>query len=136
MKFETINYSNLNAKQKEAYNFQKLSGILADYGFITIRLSDDWQSADFIAQHIDGTQFFKVQLKGRLYFSKIYENKEIYIAFPDNGSWYLYPHDEVLSLILKKKNVGSTQSWIENGIYHFPKMSSDIQELMAEYRLE
>lgn len=136
MKFETINYSNLNAKQKEAYNFQKLSAILADYGFITIRLSDDWQNADFIAQHIDGNQFLKVQLKGRLYFSKVYENKDIYIAFPDKESWYVYPHDEVLSLILKKTNVGATKSWIEDGIYHFPKMSCEIQEVLTSYRLQ
>jgi hypothetical protein len=35
--------------------------VLADYGFLTMRLSDDWQGADFIAQHIDGA-FLKVQL--------------------------------------------------------------------------
>ncbi|SVD57416.1 uncharacterized protein METZ01_LOCUS410270, partial [marine metagenome] len=50
-KFEKINYRKLNARQKENYNYQKISSILAEYGFSTIRLSDDWQSADFIAQH-------------------------------------------------------------------------------------
>ena len=119
---ERIHYSDLNAKQKKAYNFQNLSGILADYGFMTIRLSDDWQGADFIAQHIDGTRFFKVQLKGRLYFSRIYENKEIFIAFPSMEAWYLYPDDEALALILENTTVGSTRAWQENGLYHFPKM--------------
>lgn len=47
----------------EAYNFQKVSGVLADFSFATIRLTDDWQGADFIAQHIDGQQFPK--LKGQ-----------------------------------------------------------------------
>ena len=135
MNLVKIQYNVLNAKQKEAYNFQKLSGILADYGFVTIRLSDDWQSADFIAQHIDGTRFLKVQLKGRLYFSKAYEGKDIYVAFPTGSAWYLYPHDEALSLILKRTNVASTRAWIEGGVYHFPKMSVDIRAFMDVYRL-
>jgi hypothetical protein len=135
MKLEKIQYSTLNAKQKEAYNFQKLSGILADYGFVTIRLSNDWQSADFIAQHIDGTRFLKVQLKGRLYFSKAYEGKDIYVAFPDGGAWYLYPHDEALSLILNKTNIASTRSWMEGGVYHFPEISVDIRAIMEDYRI-
>ena len=41
-------------KQIEQLNFQKVSAILADYGFQTIRLSNDWKGADFIAQHIGG----------------------------------------------------------------------------------
>jgi hypothetical protein len=135
IRLEKIRYSDLNSKQKESHNFQKLSGMLADYGFVTIRLSDDWQSADFIAQHIDGTLFLKVQLKGRLYFSKNYEGKEIHIAFPDGNAWYLYPHDEALPLILQNTTVGSTRSWRVNGVYHFPQMSIDIRQLMANYRL-
>jgi hypothetical protein len=51
MNFNRILYSNLNSRQKEAFNFQKVSAVLADYGFITIRLSSDWGGADFIAQH-------------------------------------------------------------------------------------
>jgi hypothetical protein len=39
--------------------------MLADYGFATIKPDDDWQSADFIAQHFDGSTFLKVQLKSR-----------------------------------------------------------------------
>ena len=49
-----IRYADLNARQKENYNFQKVSAVLADFGFTTLRLTDDWQGADFIAQHIDG----------------------------------------------------------------------------------
>ena len=49
-----IKYGSLNNRQKESYNFQKVSSILAEYGFVTMKLNDDWQGADFIAQHIDG----------------------------------------------------------------------------------
>lgn len=33
--FTQINYRDLNGPQQEAYNFQKLSGLLADYGFMS-----------------------------------------------------------------------------------------------------
>ena len=44
MKLKKIDYCELNPKQKEIYNFQKLAGILADYGFNCIKLSDDWKN--------------------------------------------------------------------------------------------
>ena len=50
-----IKYEDLNARQQENYNFLKISAVLADYGFMTLRLSSDWQGADFIAQNNDGT---------------------------------------------------------------------------------
>ena len=58
-----INYDELNSRQKEIYNFQKVASQLADYGFNCIKLSDDWQGADFLAYHKDGDQTLKVQLK-------------------------------------------------------------------------
>ena len=56
-----IDYALLNARQKENFNFQKLSAVLADFGFVTMRLTDDWGGADFIAQHTDGETFLRVQ---------------------------------------------------------------------------
>jgi hypothetical protein len=41
-KLTRIEYNKLNARQKETYNFQKASAILADYGFATIKLNDDF----------------------------------------------------------------------------------------------
>ena len=66
MKLEKVQYEDLNSKQKEIYNFQKVAAILADYGFNCIKLADDWQGADFLAYHKDGGQTLKVQLKGGL----------------------------------------------------------------------
>ena len=65
-RFESIDYEDLNSRQKENFNFQKVSAVLADYGFLTLRLSADWQGADFIAHHVSGDWYLKVQLKGRL----------------------------------------------------------------------
>jgi hypothetical protein len=56
---QKIAYTELNSRQKENYNFQKVAAHLADYGFNSLRLSDDWQGADFIACHIDGNMFLR-----------------------------------------------------------------------------
>ena len=100
MKLVHIRYDDLNSRQQERYNFQNIAGLLADYGFSSIKLDDDWQGADFLAQHIDGFNFIKVQLKGRLTFDKKYIGKNIFIAFPYLKSWYLFNHDELLDLFL------------------------------------
>ena len=86
---EKIDYGGLNARQKETFNFQKVSAVFAEYGFATIKLNDDWQGADFIAQHIDGQTYLKVQLKGRLTFSKKYVGKDLFVCFPYDHQWYL-----------------------------------------------
>jgi len=49
MKLCKINYSDLNSKQQEIYNFQKVASVLADFGFNCIKLADDWHGADFLA---------------------------------------------------------------------------------------
>ena len=130
-----VSYSELNSRQKENYNFQKLSAVLADYGFVTLRLSDDWQSADFITQHIDGETFLKVQLKGRLTFEQKYLGKEIQIAFQNNGIWYLFPHDELLKKVLQETNVANTESWSVRGGYSFPSLSGKLKVLLDPYKI-
>jgi|TARA_B110000240_G_C13309125_1_gene371946 hypothetical protein len=55
---------------------------LADYGYNSLRLNDDWQGADFIA--VNGDNMLKVQLKGRFTVDKKYIGKSILIAFIEN----------------------------------------------------
>ncbi|MDA0843282.1 MAG: hypothetical protein O3C07_01000, partial [Bacteroidetes bacterium] len=62
IRFEKINYSLLNARQKENYNFHKVASALAEYGYDSMRLNNDWEGADFIAVNKD--EMIKVQLKG------------------------------------------------------------------------
>lgn len=91
-----IKKDSLNKRQVETYNFQKVSAVLADYGFFTSRHHDDWEGADFTARHINGRTFMNVQLKGRLTFAKKYRNKDIHICFPYKDDWYLFEHDKLL----------------------------------------
>lgn len=134
---EKIDYKHLNHRQKETYNFQKVSSIFADYGFATIQLNDDWQSADFLAQHIDGQTYLKVQLKSRLTFHQKYLHKDIYICFPHREHWYLFPHDELLKTFLEKNDGGmaESRSWSKAGSYSFPSLSKQNIELLKSYKL-
>lgn len=135
MVFQRIAYAQLNSRQKETYNFHKIAAVLADYGFTSIRLSDDWEGADFIAQHIDGATFLKVQLKGRLGFDKKYLEKGLWISFLHEDEVYLYPHDETLAQFSKAGRVTHTESWQDKGQYHFPKLGTEVLALIAEFRL-
>ncbi len=137
LNFEKVTYSDLNARQKENYNYQKLSAVLAEYGFTTHRLTDDSQGADFIAQHLDGETFMKVQLKGRMCFFKKYIGKDIYIAFrAKSGQWYLYDHDKVLDQVIDKANgMEKTSSWVEKGGYSFPSIKNEYLQILAPYKL-
>jgi hypothetical protein len=132
---EHVPYRNLNAKQQEAFNFQKVSAVLADYGFSTIRLTSDWRGADFIAQHFDGKTFLKVQLKGRLCFYKKYNDLDLRVCFPPSDQGFVYPHDELLEIILSETNIGNTSSWRKKGGYSFPTLSKKIGTLLEPYRL-
>ena len=91
-------YDSLNSRQQENYNYQKLAGVLADFGFITHRLSDDWNGADMIAQHINGDSFIKIQLKGRLTFSKKYEGKDA-----DDCEWQRQKHGPLADRLLVRR---------------------------------
>lgn len=133
--FNRIEYKNLNNRQKENFNFQKVASKLAEYGFNCMWLNDDWQGADFIACHIDGNNFIKVQLKGRLTFDKKYNGKEIYIAFNQDGKWYVYPHDQLQRKIIKNGLMSGSKAWKEKGSYHWLKLSIQLTELMSEYAI-
>ncbi|MEN8722553.1 MAG: hypothetical protein ABF335_06665 [Alphaproteobacteria bacterium] len=132
--FKKVEYGGLNSRQKENFNFQKVAAKLADFGFNCLRLTDDWQGADFIACHIDGETFLKVQLKGRLTVDKKYVGKDIYIAFIHNDDCYLYPHDVFLNdLIAEGKMQEESNKWKIDGNRSWPQPPSWARVLLAEY---
>ena len=133
--FDHVRYEDLTSRQQENYNFQKLASRLADYGYNCLRLSDDWQGADFIACHIDGNSFIKVQLKGRLSIDRKYNEKEVYIAFNENDQWYIYPHDKLRDELLDMGLMSGTVSWEERGIYNWPGLTKRLAEHMAQYAI-
>ncbi len=127
MVFNKIEYNQLNSKQKENYNFHKVASALAEYGYNSMRLNDDWQGADFISVHVDGDQMIKVQLKGRFSVAKKYIGKSIFIAFLENDEVKFYEHDQAIKIL--KDNIINSKSWKEYGTYTWiktPKLFNDI----------
>ena len=121
MKLKRIEYRELTAKQKEVYNFQKVAALLADFGFNCIKLDDDWQGADFLAYHKDGSRTLKVQLKGRTTICKKYLGKNLHLVFPAAGCWYLVPHDDLVKIAEDTTNWTETKSWTNGGEYNSDK---------------
>ena len=134
--FERITYKTLNARQKENFNFQKVAGELADYGYNCLRLNDDWQGADFLAVHVNGNTVLKVQLKGRFCFEGKYEGKNIHIAFFNQDDCYVYPHDEVLEKTLSSSSISTTISWNERKSYSWPTLPLWARELLEPYKVQ
>jgi hypothetical protein len=135
MQLKRVPYSELNSRQREIYNFQKVAGQLADYGFNCIKLADDWQGADFLAYHKDGSSTLKVQLKSRLCICKHYESKSLYIAFPIRGDWYLIEHDRLVKLVGKHTTWLTSASWGENGAYSSDSPNPKLIEALAGSKL-
>ena len=113
MQLNRVNYKELNAKQKENYNFHKVAAALAEYGYNSMRLNDDWQGADFIA--VKGDDMLKIQLKGRFTVEKKYIGKTIYISFIEDGKIKIYKHDAAVNLLPEKTK--NTISWAKRGGY-------------------
>jgi hypothetical protein len=132
MKLKKIFYEKLNAKQKENHNFHKIAAKLTEYGFNTIRLSDDWQGADAIAVHVNNKDFIKVQIKGRLWFDKKYLGKKIWIAFHDksSGEFFLYEHDRLL------RALPDVQRFVNKaGGRSIPSPSKEQRHALKKYKL-
>ena len=117
MDLQKIDYKDLNARQKENYNYHKVASALAEYGFNSMRLSDDWQGADFIS--VNGDDMVKFQLKGRFTIDKKYIGKDIYIAFIEEEKIKIYNHDKAVSII--PDNIKDSDSWSKYGGYSWGK---------------
>ena len=124
---EKINYSDLNSKQKENYNFHKVAAALADYGYDSMRLNNDWQGADFIAVKDD--EMLKVQLKGRFTIDKKYVGKDIHIAFIEDDIIKMYKHDEAVSSVSDKTK--ESDSWKIKGNYSWGKTPSQYEHIFT-----
>jgi hypothetical protein len=139
-RFKGIPYKQLNARQKELFNFQKLAATFADRGFNCIKLADDWQGADFIAYHAIEAFTLKVQLKSRLTIdSKKYGGKDIWMAFPHGKShdkcWYLIQHDSLVEKIGKSTKWLNSDSWKKKGAYSSTGINPTLLASLAEDRL-
>ena len=133
--FKKIPYGSLTARQKELFNFQKIAATLADFGFNCIKLADDWQGADFLAYHVNGTTTLKVQLKSRITIGKKYSEKDLWIAFPHKEHWYLIAHDLLVEKVRKHTDWLSSRSWTDTKGYSSARINPALLQSLAEDRL-
>jgi len=129
MKLIKVNYSELNARQKENYNYHKIASALAEYGYDCMRLNNDWQGADFIAVHNDGAKMMKIQLKGRFTLDKKYLKKDIYVAFIENDKIKIFFHDDAISLL--SENIINSISWKDRGGYSWGQTPKHFESIIS-----
>jgi len=80
-----------------------------------------------------GSDLRKVQLKARWTIDRKYRGRDIWIAFPIAGDWYLMPHDEMVTAG-EADGVTATKAWIDEGIYSRPRLSVAAIGKCAPYR--
>ncbi len=99
--FAKLDYTSLNAKQKEVHNFHHIAAVLAKHGYASYPIRADWNGGDMIARHMTdtGREMLTIQIKGRLTFDRKYQGKKLWIRFPSqskdisvDGSVYIFPH--------------------------------------------
>ena len=134
--FTRVSYKELTSRQQENHNFHKVAAALANYGFNSMRITDDWKGADFIAVHIDGETMLRIQLKSVLSIAKKYLGKNLHIAFPDGDNAYVFPHDEFVEEAEKQEKMTHTDSWKkEDGWYQISPTPQWAVKWLAPYRL-
>lgn len=134
-RFKEVSYSTLNARQRELFNFQKIAATFADRGFNCIKLADDWQGADFLAYNVHDSITLKVQLKARLTIDQKYMGKDIWMAFPHRGSWYLIEHDLLVKKVGMHTKWLDSYSWKNKNGYSSISINADLLKSLAEDRL-
>ncbi|MCG8453982.1 MAG: hypothetical protein MI717_12470 [Spirochaetales bacterium] len=112
-----------------------MAAVLADFGFNCLWLNDDWQGADFIAVHNDGSTFLKVQLTGTSHSLQKIHGKRLVYHLSDSRKWYIYPHDELLEQLVSLGYVANTDSWEQKGEYSWPKIPQKILAKLQPYLL-
>lgn len=134
--------SALDNKQREAFRYQKVSAILADYGLTCTWLIADWRGADFVAVGVDGT-VLKIQLKSGGYeINKKYcAFKDLWMLFPNGEDWYLIKHNDLVEIAGKTTNHLKAKAWTEKGKYSVasanPKrpIPSQLKEALKGYKI-
>jgi frataxin-like iron-binding protein CyaY len=117
--FEKVSYGDLTARQKELF----------------IKLADDWQGADFLAYHVNRATTLKVQLKSRVTIGRKYCDKQIWMAFPHKGYWYLIEHDRLVERIGQHTDWLSSPSWKNMLGYSSTSINAGLLNSLAEDRL-
>ncbi|WP_353862060.1 hypothetical protein [Azospirillum formosense] len=90
---------------------------------------------DFILHRETDGEIRKVQLKSRWTIDQKYLDRDLWIAFPMAGAWYLMPHEKMVALG-EKEGITQTTSWRDRGAYSKPRPSRATIAACADYRFQ
>lgn len=124
--------SKLPAEATEVINRNALISIALARGYVAYLPVYD-PGIDLILLNETTNHLMRVQQKGRWTINKKYKGRDIWIAFPDRGIWYVAPHDDVLLRYSEQKGYTDTPSWAK-GEYSYAPLSKEMIALLAEYR--
>ncbi|HTT75882.1 MAG TPA: hypothetical protein VMF50_07870 [Candidatus Binataceae bacterium] len=88
---------------------------------------------DFVLHRERDGQLRKVQPKARWTIDRKYVDRDIWIAFPHDSSWYLVPHDQMVEEG-ERHCVTQTNSWIKDGSYSRTRLSAEMVKEYEPYR--
>ena len=92
------------------------------------------EGIDLIAHREADDDLKMIQQKSRWTIARKYVGRNIWIAFRDDGGWFVAPHDEMVRLG-EAAGYTATPSWIEKGLYHRASMTHALRERFEKYRL-
>lgn len=111
--------SRYRSQVREVINRNTVVSLALDQGFNAFLPVYDG-GVDFILYRESDGVVRKVQLKGRWTIDRKYIDRDIWMAFPIAGAWYVMPHDEMVALA-EAEGVTKTVSWTEGGAYSKPR---------------
>jgi hypothetical protein len=124
--------SRYSSQVREVINRNTVVSLAMEQGFNAFLPVYDG-GVDFILYREGDGLLRKVQLKGRWMIDRKYMGRDIWMAFPIGGEWYLMPHDEMVASA-EADGTTRTASWLEGGAYSRPRPSKAVIAACEPYR--
>lgn len=124
--------SRYRSQIREVINRNTVVSLALDQGFNAFLPVYDG-GVDFILYRESDGLVLKIQLKGRWMIDRKYFGRDIWMAFPIAGDWYVMPHDTMVALA-EAEGVTKTASWIDGGAYSKPRPSKATIAACMPYR--
>lgn len=77
------------------------------------------------------------QFATRLIFKKEWLGYDVWVSFTEDDTTYRYPHDQLLQTFISRLGIiEGTKSWVNDGVYHFPRLSGEQKKMLKRYITE
>lgn len=77
------------------------------------------------------------QAATRLMFKKDWLGYDVWVTFTEDDTTYRYPHDQLLQTFISRLGViEGTKTWVNDGIYSFPRLSGEQKKMLKRYITE